>query len=59
MAKLGMERYHSLASISIIVNGVPREYFGCSWGLRQGDLLLPFLFLLVTNSLGRLPSKMW
>lgn len=34
-----MWKCFSLASFSVLVNGVPKGHFGCSRGLRQGDLL--------------------
>lgn len=34
-----------------MINGVPSDYFGCSRGLRQGDLLSPLLSLLVVEVL--------
>ncbi|XP_026417377.1 uncharacterized protein LOC113312858 [Papaver somniferum] len=42
------------ANISILVNGSSTEKFRPSKGLRQGDSLSPFLFLLVVE----VPSKL-
>jgi hypothetical protein len=42
----------SSAFFSILVNGVPSHPFSPSRGIRQGDTLSPFLFVLMSKGLG-------
>ncbi|CAJ2631177.1 unnamed protein product [Trifolium pratense] len=45
------------SSMSVLVNGSPTEDFSVSKGLRQGDPLSPFLFLIAAEGLARLMQK--
>ncbi|PNY01857.1 cysteine-rich receptor-like protein kinase, partial [Trifolium pratense] len=45
------------SSMSVLVNGSPTEDFSVCKGLRQGDPLSPFLFLIVAEGLSGLMSK--
>ncbi|GAA0144865.1 hypothetical protein LIER_36028 [Lithospermum erythrorhizon] len=36
---------------NFLINGAPRGYLRPAWGIRQGDLLLPYLFLLCVDTL--------
>ncbi|MCI18658.1 LINE-1 reverse transcriptase like [Trifolium medium] len=43
--------------MSVLVNGCPTEEINIKRGLKQGDPLAPFLFLLVAEGLGALVRK--
>src|SRR3954465_9695010 len=45
------------SSMSVLVNGSPTKEFVVEKGLRQGDPLSPFLFVLVTEGLVGLVKK--
>nr|KYP46178.1 hypothetical protein KK1_032282 [Cajanus cajan] len=47
----------SSTRISVLLNGSPSGEFGVGKGLRQGDFLAPFLFLIVAECLNALMSK--
>lgn len=42
-----------LAKLSILINGLPYGYFGCSRGVRQGNPLSPLLLCLEEEALVR------
>eukprot|EP00253_Pinus_taeda_P015937 PITA_15937 len=47
----------STPNFSILFNGTPSKTFKASRGIRQGDPISPFLFILATEGLGRYLKK--
>lgn len=47
----------SSVSFSILVNGSPKDFFKAQRGLREGDPLSHFLFVIVGEALSRMFSK--
>ncbi|GKV19324.1 hypothetical protein SLEP1_g29604 [Rubroshorea leprosula] len=55
--RLWIQECLASATTSVLVNGSPTEEFKMSKGLRQGDPLAPFLFLVVAEALNGLIIK--
>ena len=54
--RLAMETVHT-ASYSVLINGEPKGYITSSRGIKQGDPLSPYLFLLRAEGLSSLIRK--
>lgn len=54
--QLAMETI-TIATYSILINGKPRGFVTPSRGIKQGDLLSPYLFLLCAEGLSTLLRK--
>lgn len=52
-----MWKFISLTTFFVLVNRSPKEYFGCSRGLHQGDPLSLLLFLLVARILSGMLTR--
>jgi hypothetical protein len=51
-----IKRCISSVRFLVLINGSPSGFFGSSRGVRQGDLLSPFLFVLVMKAFSRMIS---
>ena len=47
----------SIASFSMLINGTPFNFFRSFKGLRQGNPLSPFLFVIVMEAFSRLVER--
>jgi hypothetical protein len=52
-----MKTYVCNGSLSVLINGSPSEQINISRGLKQGDPLAPFLFLIVAEGLSSFMQK--
>ncbi|KAK1620794.1 hypothetical protein QYE76_026311 [Lolium multiflorum] len=54
-----MEKILRTGLTAVLLNGVPRDWIPCRNGLRQGDPLSPYLFIIVADVLQRLIRLAW
>lgn len=47
----------STPSLAVLINGAPLDFFKPTRGLRQGDPLLPILFIILAECIGRLIER--
>lgn len=47
----------TIASYVVLINGEPKGFISPSKGIKQGDLLLPYLFFLCAEGLSALLKK--